>query len=98
MTSCAWWHEGWSRSCGSRRFVARVGGDEFGVLLQDHGTQLDSDHVARLVCATLEQPFAIGSASLAVSRPSPSAGHGPGATGGRTRPAATICCAMPAWP
>ena len=47
--------------------VARVGGDEFGVLLQDHGTQLDSDHVARLVCATLEQPFAIGSASLAVA-------------------------------
>ncbi len=47
--------------------VARVGGDEFGVLLQDHGTQLDSDHVARLVCASLEQPFAVGSTSLAVA-------------------------------
>jgi diguanylate cyclase (GGDEF)-like protein len=46
--------------------VARVGGDEFGVLLQDHGTQLDSEHVARLVRATLAPPFAIGSANLAI--------------------------------
>jgi diguanylate cyclase (GGDEF)-like protein len=47
--------------------VARVGGDEFGVLLQDHGTQLESEHVARLVIAALEQPFAIGSTSLVVA-------------------------------
>ncbi len=46
--------------------VARVGGDEFAVLLQDHGSQLDSEHVARLVSGIFGQPFAIGSTSLAV--------------------------------
>jgi diguanylate cyclase (GGDEF)-like protein len=46
-------------------YVARVGGDEFGVLLHGPGL-LDSEHVAGLVSATFNQPFAIGPTSLAV--------------------------------
>jgi diguanylate cyclase (GGDEF)-like protein len=46
--------------------VARVGGDEFAVLVKTHGDRPDSEYVARLVSASLERPFTIGSASLVV--------------------------------
>jgi diguanylate cyclase (GGDEF)-like protein len=45
--------------------VARVGGDEFGVLLL--GQRAQNKHVARLVGAALGQPFAIGQTSLAIA-------------------------------
>ncbi len=47
-------------------FVARVGGDEFGVLVPGRGTQAESEHVARLVTGMFGPPFAIGSTRLAV--------------------------------
>jgi diguanylate cyclase (GGDEF)-like protein len=52
---------------GDTGFVARVGGDEFGVLLLGHGAQPDSEHMARLVTDAFKQPFAIGPTSLVVA-------------------------------
>ena len=73
--------------------VARVGGDEFGVLLQGHGSQLDSEHVARLVSAH------IGPAVRhRFDEPRRRGGHGRSSPAGRRRPAATTSCATPAWP
>jgi len=46
--------------------LARVGGDEFGVLLHGPGPRVEVEQVAHLVIATLGQPFPIGSTSLAV--------------------------------
>ena len=82
MSSCAWWREGSSRSCGDADSVARVGGDEFGVLLLGRGAQPESEHVARLVCATMQQPFAIGSTSLAIAAATGLVAGGPEETSG----------------
>ena len=62
--------------------VARVGGDEFGVLLQGHGARPESEHVARLVSATLARPFAIGSTSLAIDAAMGLVAGGPEETSG----------------
>ena len=74
--------------------VARVGGDEFGVLLQDHGTELESEQVARRVIAALQQPFAIGSTSLVVAAAMGLVAGGPG--GGAGLPSS--CLAWPSEP
>ena len=62
--------------------VARVGGDEFGVLMQCHGAQLDTDIVARRMAATLARPFAVGSTSLLVEAAMGLVAGGPGEASG----------------
>ena len=62
--------------------LARVGGDEFGVLLQGTGVQLNSEHVARKVKATLERPFTIASTSLVVEAAMGLVAGGPEKTSG----------------
>ena len=47
-------------------FVARVGGDEFGVLLDSQGAQLDGQQLAHLVSTAFTRPFAIGQTCIAV--------------------------------
>jgi diguanylate cyclase (GGDEF)-like protein len=62
--------------------IARVGGDEFGMLLQDHGPQLEIEQVVRPVIAALARPFAIGSTSLVVEAAMGLAAGGPEETCG----------------
>jgi diguanylate cyclase (GGDEF)-like protein len=62
--------------------LARVGGDEFGVLLHGPGARIDVEHVARLVIAALGQPFAIASTSLVVEAAIGLAAGGPEETSG----------------
>jgi len=62
--------------------VARVGGDEFGVLLQGHGLALETEHFADLIKAILARPFAIGSTSLAVEAAMGLVAGGPEETSG----------------
>ncbi len=62
--------------------LARVGGDEFGVLLAGPGPRVEVEQLARLVIATLAQPFAVGSTRLVVEAAIGLAAGGPEETSG----------------
>ncbi len=61
---------------------ARVGGDEFGVLLHGPGPRVDVEQVAHLVIDALGQPFAVASTSLVVEAAVGLAAGGPEETSG----------------
>jgi diguanylate cyclase (GGDEF)-like protein len=62
--------------------LARVGGDEFGLLLQGQLLGHGIEHVANLVATTLRRPFSIGSSSLVVEAAIGLAAGGPEQTSG----------------
>ncbi len=65
---------------GDGHYVARVGGDEFGVLLLGESDQ--NEQAARLVSDALGQPFTIGSTSLAIAAAMGAVAGGPQETSG----------------